>query len=512
MQTVSPVLAETPPVDNDVKAALYDISRAEQQMTGLSARQAAKIKRIRRGLESARARLKASSNKADDSWKEADRRLSELVAKLDAMTSSTQSRDESATPETGQTPTAKAETPASAADALSKHERELLGSVNRQTEGLYKELQNVSVVDLQQASVAERWQKRVQYLKELYLQLSQPKHPDALDVARKITVVETYLVQAITTANAEAAQLGDVKAEVAEIEKRVYQTRVPHAPTLPAPKAEIMTYAETVMGLLKQAEEDISYLESIAGKTSLVAPSTIDSLSHALRGRIERDVPRAIKLVVDRLDGALDQPRWRIKQVAESDPDNPSHQANRLLDASERDATLRAFNDAIETVALLADFERATGLDPKDRSKIAAEYRAAIDAFNSKYEIALDVVRFPKVRSTNDDMRDVAKTVLSNPSYKVNAILRLEITSERRRHNRRESDVDVGAVNTTVTTTNYVWEEFTVTTAEEVGGQVYLFHNVMKFFHSGGSDVPVGAWTLGDRRKSKRILKKNVHL
>jgi hypothetical protein len=51
----------------------------------------------------------------------------------------------------------------------------------------------------------------------------------------------------------------------------------------------------------------------------------------------------------------------------------------------------------------------------------------------------------------------------------------------------------------------------TVTTAERVGDAYYLDCTLLKFFHAGGSDVPTGRWTLGERRRGRQILKENIH-
>ena len=59
-----------------------------------------------------------------------------------------------------------------------------------------------------------------------------------------------------------------------------------------------------------------------------------------------------------------------------------------------------------------------------------------------------------------------------------------------------------------VTVTGYKWDEFAVTTVEQVGNEYYLYYDLMKFFHRGGTDVPTGKWTLGKRRKGSRILGK----
>jgi len=502
-----PAAAADKPGDSHIRAALYDIGRAESQAAGLTSGNKAKIARIRRSLETAAAQLKASGNRSDASWVAANDRLERLVRRL-AEIGNGAGKSTAAT-STGTTTKAPPKNSGTGSTAgLDRYDTEQLATISRQTDSLIKQLQAVSEVDLQRPEVAARWQAQVQRLKDLYMKLSRPKHPDALPVAQKILAVERHLTAAIERAASATAALGDVKATIAAIEERSRTLRVPHAPTLPAPVEAIRTYAGTLNKIEKTVRADLATLQSLKGKTSLVLPSTLDGLAHWAKRILESDLPRHRKQVVERLDTAIRQPEWRIKFVEETDPANPDHQKNRLLGADERKETLTAFRDAIALIALAGEFEKAAGIAPKDRTEIEKTYRRTIASFEAKYVAALDVVRFPEIRSKDAALLEAAKTVLGDPRNKVGEILRVEITSAKRRHNRTEIHASGGEA----TATKYVWDEFSVTTAERIDGEVHLFHNLIKFFHKGGSDVPVGRWTLGKRFRGNRILEKNLFI
>ncbi len=493
------------PADGHIKAAIYDLSRAEQQSIGLTVRNAAKIKRVQRGLEAARNQLVKSSHKDHASYKAASRRLETLEARLASLF--TDSGKPASVKQAGVLPATRSE-----ANGLTAGDRAQLASVERQVRNFVGELQKVTDSDLQRPHAAAHWRGRVEHLYDQYRQVSRPKHRQALVVAKRIVVAEQHLAVALARSNAAGEGLADMKAAVAEIEKRSYGTRVPHVPSLPASRETLFAYAKTLSTMRAQALADNHFLRSIDLKASEVHQATINDLIGRTDRLGTRDVPRAAQSLISQLERAVDHPRWRVDQLAKTDPANPDHQTNRLLNERERNLTMGAFREAIEAIALISELEATLGLEPKDRSVDLAIYRGAMAHFEEKYEIALGVVRFPEVRSVNQALRAAAETVLSNPNYKVHTILRLEIVSDKQRRNRTEAQVEAGAVNTTVAATRYLWDEFSVTTAEEVDGEVYLFHNLLKYFHEGGTDVPIGKWTLGKRWKSKRILKENVHL
>ena len=73
--------------DANLKAALYDIERAESQMPSLTPSRKANIVRLQRSLTATEQRLQASPDKSSAAWQDANARLEKLQASLAAMAS-----------------------------------------------------------------------------------------------------------------------------------------------------------------------------------------------------------------------------------------------------------------------------------------------------------------------------------------------------------------------------------------------------------------------------------------
>ena len=499
------LLAGTP--DSALKAAIYDIERAEKQSVGLTPKGKSKIRRVAGMVADAEKRLEASTSKDDPAWEDAKKRLDNLKARLAAVSGGGQATSKAApvppSSPSRATPPASQTTP-QGPPPLNKYDLAQLGTTDRQTESLIKQVQKVDPVDFSLPQEQERWRGNVARMKELYLKISQPKHPQALPVAQKISALEIFIEDQIKKASAAHAQLGDVKGRYDDIEKRTRTKRVPHAPTMPISREQAMEYAESLKALGKEAAEDHAYLTSIKGKTKVVYESQIDDLLHKTTYRQKTEIPRASKILIGRLDDRLAGIDQIPGLVAKADTNNQNqmNQAPRWK---------KELQQGIEYADTAMAYEKAMGMEVIDRTNKKKAYEKTLVMIGSKAQAGLQSVRFPKVRSTNAELLKAAKTVLSNPSYKVNPIERMEITYDKQTKKSSEGDIDFGAAQTNVTVTRYKWDEFAVTTVEKVGDKYFLYSNLMKFFHEGGTDVPTGKWTLGKRHQGSQILKENIH-
>ena len=498
------VLAQTKPVDAAVKAALYDIERAEKQSVGLTPKRKANIRRVVGMIEGAETRLESSTNKDHASWVEAKKRLDAVKARLAALTNPSPATPQaSQAPTTPQPPTAGTPPSSQGPPALTKYDVDQLGTTDRQTDSLIKQVQQVDPVDFSLPEEQKRWRNHVQRMKDLYLKISQPQHPQALPVAQKISALEAFVEDQIKKASTAHAQLGDVKIRYDDIEKRLRTTSVPHAPTMPISKDQAVAFAKQLKALGAEAAEDHAYLQSIKGKTKVVYESQIDDLLHQTERRQSTVIPRASNILVKRLDDRITGIEQVVERIEKADLKNQTNMSQSDYHAKE----LKAGLEYIDTATA---FEQELGIKPIDRSPKKLAFEKALTTLGKKTEAGLHAVRFPKVRSKDSELLKAAKEVLSDPAYKIHPIERMEITYDKQRKKSAEGDVDFGAAQTTVSVTGYVWDEFAVTTVEKVGNEYYLFSNLLKFFHEGGTDVPTGKWTLGKRDKGSQILKENI--
>ena len=89
--------------------------------------------------------------------------------------------------------------------------------------------------------------------------------------------------------------------------------------------------------------------------------------------------------------------------------------------------------------------------------------------------------------------------MLKDPKHGVNPYQRMVVSYDVHRKEKREGYIDPGAVYTTISIYHYEWDEYNVTTAEQVGDKYFMFVNKLKYFLSGDATTPTGRWILSTR-------------
>jgi hypothetical protein len=125
---------------------------------------------------------------------------------------------------------------------------------------------------------------------------------------------------------------------------------------------------------------------------------------------------------------------------------------------------------------------------------------------------SLDKMRMPKAATEDADMTTAAMQVLAADGITKDKLLRLVLSTEKTRREKKEGSITPGTVNATVEIYHYVWEQFQVATAEKEGDEVWIYYTTFKKFESGGMRTPLNRWILSGRFKSTPILEKNVGL
>ena len=94
--------------------------------------------------------------------------------------------------------------------------------------------------------------------------------------------------------------------------------------------------------------------------------------------------------------------------------------------------------------------------------------------------------------------------------FKVNEIAQLVVTSKMSRKEKDEGTIRGTTTGASITTYHYVWDEFHVVTAEKMGDEMWVFHNLLKYYHSSDSVTPQDEWILSRRFPSTQILPGNL--
>ena len=258
--TVPFAQAATAPADNAIKAAVYNIGRAETQSGRLSTSRKSAIARVRRMLEGARAQLARSGNKTHASWRAADRRLKALEQKLAAL----------------QAPAASAQAVA-VKTSLSRRDLSLVQSLERQAANSIRELKKVAATEFQQQRIRTYFRQRVGGLAQQFKTIARPQDPAAAGARAQIMDLARLISEAEQTAARQVAELGDVTARFKAVETRYRTLRLPAVPSAPFGTDDVIAFAGKIAAIETRAAKDVAWLQGVKGRTSLLYDSQIDS-------------------------------------------------------------------------------------------------------------------------------------------------------------------------------------------------------------------------------------------
>ena len=350
---VTPTLAG----DANVKAALYEIERAEQQIAGATATQKAKLTRISRLVESADDQLDAADDRGSD-WTSARERLDAVIARLGELQAPTPTSDDGG--------------------GLSDADLAILGGIDRQTDGLIRQIGEYDAPDF--VRLEKQLTTRIEGLKKQYQGLSQPDHPQAVAVAQKVLGVEKEIQDQIAGHAAAEAAIGDVEAELTRIEERLHPGNKTwtglSAGSVEYSVEAVVAFAEHMHAWRAQAEHDRTMLAEIVKVNSM---SRVTSLQH----KVDYEFT-TIDRSVEQLDTRLANDLRSLDQLVQYSGN--VHAAG----AAERAAQIRAATGLLE---IWSAFDVAMGRSAPDTSDRAATYEAMIAELEQK---AADAPARPK--------------------------------------------------------------------------------------------------------------------
>lgn len=338
------------------------------------------------------------------------------------------------------------------------------------------------------------------------------EHPDVAAARTALAEVEKAIEARLGEARATLASVGDPDAQLADIDRRLQETKVP-APEAFKPDQgpqAAAAHVGTLVALRRQAGIDKATLDKL--KAAGFKDDRIGRLSHWAVDTRLRQIDESYETARRAVEAHVDRYLQVAAFQAATDPNDRDHRANRLLGDGRYEATLAEFAagaQAVETAAALdAAAGRTGGPDRAAQGRTLAEARAG---FETKYRTALTASRMPAAGMTDATYLTVAREVLADPAYKLPPHRRLVINSSRvQRKEKHEGEIRPGTVSATVTVYHWEWDEYQVATAERDGDHHYVFYNTLKFFHRGAPTTPTQRWLLADRFKGEKILEENI--
>lgn len=339
-------------------------------------------------------------------------------------------------------------------------------------------------------------------------------HANVKVVAENVENFRALYQMGVDRVTADRAAAPGITAKLDELVKTYDRPRIPANLEAPYTEGQLRAWAAQVRALrTEQIPKDLEWLRA-AGQNVVVDPGRINGmLSHVGTTWVRELEGREAQLRMLLDSQAADGVR-RAEFLLETDPTDKNQVLQRVLGKGAFDENMRFLRAGEESVRMAGVCDQAFDRkDAPDRVAQGRKLEQAIRRLKELARVALDDVRMPKAASTDKTLLKTAAETLQRKEYGVGKWKRLVINAPLRKLERREAYIDSSSSSSaSVTFYDYVWEQFQVTTAEEVDGEIWLFSNTLKRYESGDSTTPVGKWILSQRFELTPILAENLEL
>lgn len=538
------VFSETP-ADSQIKNALYDIDRYEQQIAGKTTLNKATANRTLKLLRIADGNLKSSPNKQHPSWQEANNRLIQLVAKINALAGNTASSNSSASssakavagqkvaPPANQKPRTQQKPPASGQQMIS-HQRVQLRKLTRDVKSSTSTMDSNGPKPFQSAEYVQKRSERLNYFVQALSRFANfPADPDYLTAKQAVTVYENMLNFGKQHARKELESLGNVQARLEAISKAM--NKVPAAPQYPYAGSIINDWVIALARTRKTAEQALPHLNDILQRAYLPNTPATRSQGAAFDANDVNSLIRGYNENIRNVDQSLEQFKVNLHSQVNHIADTLAYfDALNPADSNQQINAFLGKGAAAENRARLAETkqlaEAATGFSKLINSSNFNDYNAILSrvnqtsqTFEANLEKASKLVRLPKPASTDRSLLKIAKETLSNPNYDIGEVKRLVINSQKNHYEKETSEdkydsLDVslsGDITLTGTRTTYFysWDQFQVATAEKgEDGKHFIYYTTLKLFSKGAPSTPLNRWIVAGRIQGSQIPEANIEL
>ncbi|MCA8942129.1 MAG: hypothetical protein KDB80_06165 [Planctomycetes bacterium] len=499
--------------DQLVKQALTKIAAVESALDGLANGDVQAANQLLADLKWATKRLNAAYKKDTTHWKDA-------AARLEAADKAI--RAKAAAPKAGEPAKEEAKPKADGPNEQPTKEAPdgpVVGELFVKLQQLDKEVNNgfhnLQLLNKTFMGDAYRVGSTAKEIAKLQARLAEfPSGDDnvklvAANLAKFENLFETWKAEYkadVDAANALTEKLDALKAKYAS-------DAVPGPMYWPYERDKLGTWAACTRKLLDQLPADIAAIQS-ATENSIVGKRAKDMLHW-----VGRSIPERLNEQVSKVryacDGAVRDSLATAKSLREIAPDDRNAIINRVLAEGALDRSMAMLQQGLEAIDMAATLDvELEATDAPDRAAQRREVEQTIDVLRALAKSALAEVRMPKSVQADDktleELTKVARTTLAKEKYGTNPIERLVVTSTPQRKEKKEGTIQGTTTGATITTYHYVWDEYRVVTAEKVGDDVWIYHNLLKFYHSSDSVTPQGVWILSRRFQSTQILPENL--
>ena len=504
-----PLLAQ----DQLVKQALSKIASVETALPALVAGDVKAANQLLADLKWAQKRLNAAYKKDTTFWLDASKRLTaadEAIRKLAAATPK---------PAGQPAPTGQPAPAGQPAPTGQPGSTVVVGEQFEKLQQLNKEVKNgfanLNLLNKTFMGDAFRVGSTKQEIQKLQARLAAFPAGD-----QNVAIVAANLKQfADQFATWQAEYQADLSASEAlgkqldEISAKYDSKAVPTAIFWPYEQDMLRTWAERSHKLLVGLEQDVAVVE--AASNNAILGKRAKSMLHWLARSIPNRLNEQIDQVQQVCNNAVRDSLATAKSLREIKPDDEHAIINRVLIEGAPERSMASLQKGMDAVAMAATLDIALEVkDAPDRNAQHKEIEDTIVVLRSLAKSALAQVRLPKPVKLDEqgmaELTKIATETLALKKYGTNKILKLVVTSKLSRKEKTEGDIRGTVTGATITTYHYVWDEYHVVTAEQVGDDVWIFYNTLKFYHSSDSVTPQDQWILSKRFQSTQILAENL--
>ncbi len=521
------------PADSQIKSALQDLERYEQQFPASATVNPSSARRTLKLLGLTRQRLDSSSNQQHASWQEADARLKALIARLDAAVNPSSSPPPSAPQPTASQPAATQTTQSiPAAPQMISQYRVRIQKILRDIKSATDTMDQSGVKPFQDPEyVAKLEQAAGRFQASLAKYQNFANDPDVVAASSAFSQFQNMIAFGKQHAAQTLQELGDVQQRLAVLNQQIRQLEKPETPQQPFQEGQLATWLQQLARTRQSAVALSQPLPEIKQKAYLPnnrftveqgSPYDFNDVDRLERSLVEfvRDIDTELEQFGIGLQNAVGHIEEGLRFFESFDPLDPNHQIKHFLGEGEADELRQRLAQFRRDAQEIAEYAKLIN-DPAypQRLELVALGQATEERFESDFRKALAAVRMPKPASKDSKLIDIARQTLANYDY-IGTIERLIINADKVRSSKETSEaqydkIDVslsGDITLTGTKTTYFyeWDQFQVATAEPVGDRYFIFYNTLKYYVSGASSTPLDKWILSARIQGSQIPKENI--
>lgn len=418
--------------------------------------------------------------------------------------------------------------------SLTSGERVRLQRMVRDMESAMQTIDAQGLASFQDEAYVQRWRNSIERYRNDLLRLPQGDDPDLQAAATKLAEFEALVAFGAREGASQAAELGDVQAALAAIERELRANRPPQWLPAPFDDDEALRWATTAASAKLGAQQAIEQLERIRGVAYLPRnPGTVgtgaaydiqdvDRLLNFADATV-RAVDDALQETVANLGTQFNAQDRELEYYRRLDPENPSDRMNAFLQEGAQERIYGELDRQLAVTQSLAAWQRAFGAEPGEAIRARIE---EIESLRGRYAAqrlqAIGDSRLPEPRSTDTDRLAIARAILAEPSYGFGehgpvVLTTPEIIQRERQVSRAEiKSIDVslsGSVTLegTETTWQYRWGEFKFATPirNVESGDWHIWWITAKKFSSGWEGTPIGRWVSGAATQGDLIPEQN---